>query len=201
MPLLNGIEHVDVLRERYPAATVVAGTIRVESTRVEPGRVEHSSPFASVELAATGASLPPAERLAHALRGAGLDVRIRDDEDAMLWDKLSFLAPLALATTHAGEPAGPVRSERRDVLLALVDEVAAVAAADGAPIDRGAVVEFVDGVPASMRSSMLRDADAGRALEVEAIGGVILRRAERAGIAVPVAARLVGELRDRDAAR
>ena len=33
------------------------------------------------------------------LSGAGLDVTVRDDEYAILWEKLSFLAPLALLTT------------------------------------------------------------------------------------------------------
>ncbi len=52
VPFLNGIDHVAWLRERYPPDQVVAGTIRVESTRVGPGVIEHASPFAVVELAA-----------------------------------------------------------------------------------------------------------------------------------------------------
>jgi 2-dehydropantoate 2-reductase len=31
-------------------------------------------------------------------------VTVRDDETALLWDKLAFLAPLALLTTHAEAP-------------------------------------------------------------------------------------------------
>src|SRR3954467_208881 len=51
VPLLNGVEHVALLRERYPAATVVPATVRVESTRTAPGVVHHGSPFLAVELA------------------------------------------------------------------------------------------------------------------------------------------------------
>ncbi len=51
VPLLNGVEHVAVLRQRYPGAAVVAGTIRVESTRVAPAQIRHDSPFAFIELA------------------------------------------------------------------------------------------------------------------------------------------------------
>ncbi|HEY7605551.1 MAG TPA: 2-dehydropantoate 2-reductase, partial [Actinomycetes bacterium] len=52
VPFLNGIDHMTWLRRRYPADQVVAGTIRIESTRVGPGLIEHASPFAVVELAA-----------------------------------------------------------------------------------------------------------------------------------------------------
>jgi 2-dehydropantoate 2-reductase len=51
VPFLNGIDHVAWLRGRYPPDQVVAGTIRVESTRLGPTVVEHASPFAVVELA------------------------------------------------------------------------------------------------------------------------------------------------------
>jgi 2-dehydropantoate 2-reductase len=55
------------------------------------------------------------------------------------------------------------------------------------------------GLPASMKSSMLKDAEAGQLLEVDAIGGAVLRAAERAGIDVPVTSRLVADLRARSA--
>src|SRR5918997_437510 len=52
VPLLNGVEHVDHLRRRYPRAGVVPATIRVESTRTAPGVVQHGSPFVTVDLVA-----------------------------------------------------------------------------------------------------------------------------------------------------
>ena len=45
VPLLNGVEHLDVLRARYGSERVVPATIRVESTRVAPGESVHGSPF------------------------------------------------------------------------------------------------------------------------------------------------------------
>src|SRR5256714_5197831 len=51
VPLLNGVDHMTTLRRVYPAEQVVAGAIRIESTRVAPGRIEHTSPFSWIELA------------------------------------------------------------------------------------------------------------------------------------------------------
>lgn len=197
VPLLNGIDHVITLRERYPDASVVAATLRVESARTSPGRIHQVSPFARVELAADQATRADVDRVADHLARAGFDVAVRDDEVSVLWGKLAVLGPLALLTTHADASAGFIRENRRDDLVALVAEVCAVGRAEGASLDDQAVLAFIDGVPATMESSMQRDAASGRRLELDAIGGAVLRAAQRHQISVPVSSRLVDELRMR----
>jgi 2-dehydropantoate 2-reductase len=197
VPFLNGVEHVGLLRDRCPGASVVAGTIRVESSRTSPGYVRHDSRFVRVELAPGADLAARTAPLAAALRAAGTDVQVVGDEVAALWGKLTFLAPFALLTTHEAAPVGGVRDRRGDEVAAAVAEVAAVARAEGAPADADAVVGFFGTLPAGMRSSMQRDAEAGRPLELEAIGGAVLRAAERNGIDVPVTRRLVADLRTR----
>lgn len=88
VPFLNGIEHLALLRDRYPAATVAAAAIPVESMRVTPGVIEQVSPSAMLELVGGDERV---EALARRLRAAGLDVAVRDDEAAVLWTKLAFL--------------------------------------------------------------------------------------------------------------
>jgi 2-dehydropantoate 2-reductase len=199
VPFLNGIEHVERLRNRYPSAHVVAATIRVEVARVGPGLIRHTSPFAAVELATSAAVQDRVEVLAAHLRATDLDVKVRDDEVPMLWDKLVLLAPLALLTTHERANVGGVRTRRRDDAIALISEVAAVAQAEGGTVDAAAVLKLLDSAPETMQSSMQRDQAAGLPLELDAIGGAVLTHAARAGIAVPVTTRLVEELREREA--
>jgi 2-dehydropantoate 2-reductase len=195
VPFLNGVEHVAALRERYPPDQVVAGTIRVESSRVSPGEIEHRSPFARIELVARGPLAGRVAALADHLASAGPEVTVTQDEQTALWGKLSFLAPLALVSTHAGGPLGVARGERRGELLSVIGEIVEVARVQGVELDEQAIVAFVDQLPGDMKPSMLRDAEAGRPLEVEAIGGSVVRAAERAGIEVPVTASLVADLR------
>jgi 2-dehydropantoate 2-reductase len=194
VPLLNGVEHVAELSKRYPDAAVVPATVRVESTRTAPGVVHHGSPFVTVELGEDSAEV---RRFAADLERAGVPVRVSDDPDTVLWSKLTFLAALALLTTAAQETAGEVREKGRDDLVAMVAEIAAVAQAEGAKVQADDVVTFFDGIPAGMRSSMQRDAEAGNRLELDAIGGAVVRAAGRHGIAVPVTSRYVDELRAR----
>jgi 2-dehydropantoate 2-reductase len=199
VPFLNGIDHVAWLRERYPPEQVVAATIGVESTRVAPGVIQHDSPFVIVQVAHGPADPGRVEALAARLAEVGLDVTVRDSEAAALWTKLGFLAPTALLTTWAGAPIGEARSRHPDELVALARETGQAALAEGVELDAEAILRQLNALPASMKSSMLKDAEAGQPLEVDAIGGAVLRAAERSGIDVPVTARLVTELRARSA--
>ena len=197
VPFLNGIDHVDLLRSLYPASNVAPATMRVEAVRVEPGLIRHTSPFAFIDIAANDDTRDRVEHLAARLKSTGLTVRVRDDETSMLWDKLAILAPIALLTTHERANVGTIRTRRRDDALAMIAEVAAVAAADGSAVDSAAVAQMFDAAPETMESSMQRDQAAGRPLELDAIGGAVVRRAERYGVDVPVTVRLVNELRNR----
>jgi 2-dehydropantoate 2-reductase len=198
VPFLNGIDHMAWLRRRYPGDQVVAGTIRIESTRVGPGVIEHASSFAVVELAAAQPSRrDQVEALAARLAETGLDVTVRDDEAATLWSKLSVLAPIALVTTWTAAPLGEARARHTDELLAVAREIVTAARADGVDLDEAATVAILERVPDAMRSSMQKDAAAGRPIELDAIGGAVLRGAERAGTEAPVTARLVADLRAR----
>ncbi|MER7900401.1 2-dehydropantoate 2-reductase [Streptomyces sp. NPDC096046] len=194
VPFLNGVEHPAALRARYRPDRVAPAVIRVESTRVAPGVVEHGSPFAEIDL--TGTDVPRArlDALAEAFTAAGPATRVLEDETAALWAKMSFLAPFALLTTRYGLPLGEVRTRHRDELTALVEETAAISRACGGPADPAQALARYDAFPPSTKSSMQRDAEAGRPLELDAIGGALLRAAERHGTPAPVVARVVGEV-------
>ncbi|MET7284759.1 2-dehydropantoate 2-reductase [Streptomyces sp. NPDC005573] len=214
VPLLNGVEHPAALRARYGPGRVAAGVIRVEATRLGPRAadsgstgtpgtagaasgpvvIEHGSPFAEIDLAAGTASRPRLDALAAALRTAGATARVVEDETTALWAKMAFLAPFALLTTRYGLPLGEARTRHRAELESLVAETAEVSRASGAPADPAAAMARYDAFPPAARSSMQRDAEAGRPLELDAIGGALLRAAARYGVPVPVTARLVREI-------
>ena len=105
VPLLNGVDHVAFLRERYEH--VLAAAISVESERVEPGFVRQRSAFAQIVIAPD----PRRDTLVTELRAAGFDVALASDEATLLWEKLSFLAPFALTTTALGAPVGVVQAD------------------------------------------------------------------------------------------
>jgi len=185
VPLLNGIDHVTVLRERFGQDKVVPATIAVETERIAPGQIVWFSLFARLNLSSRGRKrlTTTIEELAH----YGFECHFIDDDNTLLWSKLVFLAPFALSTTAANAPIGQIISDpRRSVeLRELVMEACAVAAASGAKVDANAVLDLIKTVPADMRSSMQKDVEQGKLPELDAIAGPILRGAEVFGIPVP----------------
>lgn len=200
VPLLNGVEHVDRLRERF-GDRVAAGSIRIAACRPEPGRVVHTSPLFRVELA--GAGRPAVEAFAHVLRAAEVPAAVRGAEADVLWSKLARLAALALTTAASGSPIGAVRSHPRWRLLleATVDETAAVARAEGADVDPHAVLAELGELDPEQTSSLARDVAAGVEDELDAIGGAVVRAGRRHGLACPSVEELVEAVRGRYASR
>jgi 2-dehydropantoate 2-reductase len=193
VPMLNGLDHVELLRRRFGSTAVVPGSIAIESERVELGRVCQLSPFAIV-VVSPGSY---AEGLRSELADAGLAASIGESEAAVLWGKLALLAPLALPTTLRGSELGSVMADPawRDRLEGCVREVVAVAGADGVQLDAERIIAWIERVPADFRSSMQKDREAGRPTEIEAIGGSVLRAAARHGLAAPTTQALVDGIR------
>ena len=185
VPLLNGIDHVAFLRAELPGADVVASTISVEATRHRPGVVEQVSGFADVgvSLASDGGQL-----WAELAEGAGCTVTTVPDDATVLWRKLSFLAPLALLTTSAMASVGEAIASRSDLVRPLVDEAAAAAGTAGVAIDADVIETRLRSLPGGMQSSMLKDALAGREVELDAIAGPIIGALGRDGARATVQA-------------
>jgi 2-dehydropantoate 2-reductase len=197
VPVLNGIDHVALLRRSFNHESIVPGTIAVESERVAPGHIIQRSPFVRLALSTTGER--QMEGVAGRLRHVGFSCEFQADEKTMLWSKLAFLAPFALATTAGNKSkqeifADPVWRAR---LESTVREACAVAAAEGASVDQLKIQAMIEGLPATMRSSMQKDVSAGRIPEIDAIGGPIVRAGRIYGIDVPTTRELIATIEDR----
>jgi 2-dehydropantoate 2-reductase len=194
LALLNGLDHVAVLRERFAPETVVAGTIRVEADRPEPGVVVHTSKFLRVDMASNYPSARAAmERLASTLSDAGIPARVGDGEAQVMWSKLVRLNALACTTSAYDKLLGEIRStpELRADLVGAIEEGCAVAQAEGAAIPSEDPLGELTAAHDTLGSSMQRDIAAGRPPELDAIPGSVLRAAARHGIECPTIERLV----------
>ena len=199
LPLLNGLDHLELLRERY-GSRCVAGSIRIESTRVAPGHIDQTSPFLRIDMASADPEMAePMEELARVLEAAGVPARVMDSEAQAMWGKLVRLNALACTTSAWDLPLGEIRSDpdRRAALEACVKEGAAVARAEGAQVDPADTMAELDDAHPELRTSMQRDIAAGREPEIDAIPGSVLRAARRHGIHCPEIERLSGIARQR----
>src|SRR5580700_10479691 len=197
VPLLNGIDHISLLRARYGSGRVVPATIAVETERVSPGHIVHRSPFARLNVLSAGRALLGST--VDELQKIGFECRFIDDEPTLLWSKLVFLAPFALSTTASDKTTGEILADPNwgPLGLACLREACAVAVAEGAKVDADAVIAGVMKMPGNMRSSMQKDVEQHKTPELDAIAGPILRGAQRHGIEVPATKKLVAAVEER----
>jgi 2-dehydropantoate 2-reductase len=187
IPLLNGFEHMERLRERF-GDRVLAGSIS-HFQAYRAGRVQIVEATGAPVVTIASETLPrgDVEAAAELLRRARIDVRVAQSEKRVLWHKLARIAPLAAASAASGKSVGELRAdpEWRPRLESAVAEACEVAAADGVGLRASTQWTIIDDMAAETTPSAARDVAAGRRSELDAIAGSVLRAAERLGVPCP----------------
>jgi 2-dehydropantoate 2-reductase len=190
VPLLNGVDHLTPLHNAYGPERVLVGTIRVEAEKLEPGRYRQKGPFIALELAGR-------PDIVEEVAATGIQARAVGDGEHALWAKLIMLAPFALTSTASQLTLGEIaeQPEWRERMVGAMREVKAVAAAKGIELEEP--TGMLNVAARDMRTSMQKDAAAGRPLELEHISGPILRGGKDRGVPTPRTEELVGLIRAR----
>lgn len=185
--LQNGVEHVDRVRPLVPAsAHLVPVVVAMPASRTAPGKINVASPGTLAVPAGAGG-----EMLAGMIDSAFVRVRAVEDFTTAVWTKLMLNAAAgAIGTLTRRDNRMFARdAEARALVLALMNEVAEVARAEGAALE----TEQVDGILTNLieragahKSSIVVDRIAGRATEWDARNAVVERFAGRHGIDVPL---------------
>jgi 2-dehydropantoate 2-reductase len=192
LPLLNGLEHMEPLRERFDGRVAAGSLSRFEAYR--PGRMQivQKSHTALVTMASESLTSRELERAADILRRAGIDVEIESDEKRVLWRKAVRLAVLAPSTALTRRSVGELRMdlEWRPRMERAIAEACAIAAADGVSLMPSAQWTRIVEMEYSLTTSAARDVAAGRESEIDAITGAVVRAGQRLGVPCPELSRL-----------
>jgi 2-dehydropantoate 2-reductase len=182
--LQNGVDNADRLRGVLPEHAVAAAVVYVATEMAGPGHLKHHG-RGELVIEPSAAS----ERVAQALRAAGVPTDISDNVRGALWLKLIINCAYNAISAIAQKPYGEnVKGEGIwDVMRDVVDECLAVARADGVqvPADAHAVTrKLVESMP-SQYSSTAQDLARGKPTEIDFLNGYVVRRGEAHGIATP----------------
>jgi 2-dehydropantoate 2-reductase len=200
VPLLNGVDHVALLRARFGHDRVVPATIAVEAERIARGRFVQRS---EVRLNVAASGRATLKDTIAGLQKLGFVCHFIANESTLLWSKLCFLEPFALVTSASGKNNGQISAdpEWKAKLESAVHEACTVAAKEGAEVDAGKILASFPAAPPSMRASMAKDLAAGRELELDGIAGPVLRGGVRNGVPTPITSSLVAMVEAAEHAR
>ncbi len=187
----NGVAKDDILRQALGDASVIGGACYIAATIAEPGLIRHTGTMQKLAFGEyDGRTSERVARFRDACAAAGIDHEVSADIRRTLWEKFVLLVGVSGTTTTMRVPIGPIRADpsARAFLHDVMKEVVAVARAEGIGLAEGFAddrLAFVDGLPATMTSSMHNDLERGSRLEVPWLSGDVVPRGERLGVPVP----------------
>lgn len=188
LPVLNGLEHMEPLRERFDGRVAAGSLSRFEAYR--PGRMQivQKSQTALVTMASDDLPAAELERARDIVQRAGIDVEVETDEKRVLWRKAVRLAVLAPMTALTQKTVGQLRTdlEWRPRMEQALNEACAIAAADGVSLMPSAQWTRITEMEHGLTTSAARDVAAGRPSEIDAITGAVVRAGGRLGVPCPV---------------
>lgn len=193
LALQNGLDHVGTVSEAVGPERVLVGSVQALAVElVAPGVVEHTGGEGRIVFGEPEGGLSErASRLGGVFSRAGVPHEVSEEMPRVLWEKFLFIAGVGGVTALARAPIGRLLRdvEGRALLADSCEEIVAVARAEGVdlgPDPVGHVLRFAGTFSPGWRSSMARDLEAGRRLEVDALSGAVIRRAEEHGLPAPV---------------
>jgi 2-dehydropantoate 2-reductase len=204
LTLQNGVDSADQLAAVVGPDRVLAGATYIATALAGPGLIEQTGTHRRIVFGEIFRREPePSARvraLAEAFRGADIQAEPVADARLPLWDKFVYLAAYAAFSGASRRPAGPIWDDPvvREQFLAAVDEVAAVARAEGVPLandTRQRIIDYMTGIPKSMRASLLIDLQQGKRIELDALQGAVVRRGKALGVPTPIMSTLYAVLR------
>jgi 2-dehydropantoate 2-reductase len=201
--LQNGIESDDVISSRFGRACVLPAVVYVGATVDRPGEVTHVA-AGTIIIGSRSEGLDA--RLAAVrdmLAASGQPVRVSPDIQYERWQKLIWNAGFNTVSAITGRTPRDLvsQSETRAIVTGIMREVVSVARASGVMLQESDIepqLAWTDRAPA-IRTSMMVDRERHRAMEVEALIGVIVRRGREHGVLTPVSETIYGLLKGMEA--
>jgi 2-dehydropantoate 2-reductase len=181
LPLLNGMRHLDALKDRFGAGPILGGQCQIAATLGEDGNVIHlndTHQLSCGELA--GGRSARVEAIETLFSKAKFEARLSEAILQEMWEKWVFIAALAGSTCLMRGAVGDiVGSGSVDLMRRILRECAAIAGAQGfapraQPLGRAEAILTDAG--SALTASMLRDLERGARTEAEHIIGDLLAR-------------------------
>ncbi|MEJ8853023.1 2-dehydropantoate 2-reductase [Variovorax robiniae] len=181
LPLLNGLQHLDVLSERFGRERVLGGLCLISAALDEAGNVLHLNDMHGLTFGELGGGRSArVDAIAAAFDPANFTSTASDNIMQAMWEKWVFISSMAGITTLMRSSIGDIDSAgAADLGLALFEECRAIAAHNGfapsaAAVERGRAMVSAAGSP--ITASMLKDIERGAPTEADHILGDLLGR-------------------------
>ncbi len=184
LPILNGMRQLPVLDERFGAAHVLGGSVRIVADVDAEGRVHQKTNLGELSYGERDRTHSARiEAVNRSMRDAGFEAILQPDIIATLWQKWWILASIGTICILARGTIGQAsEAPRGDAFArAVVKECTDIATANGYPPDQAMLADHLKRMTehgSALTSSMYRDMMKGAPVEADHVLGDLLDRAK-----------------------
>jgi 2-dehydropantoate 2-reductase len=192
VPVLNGMRHMGMLSAAFGRSSVLGGVALLSTQLEADGDIRQLNDWASLTIGTQDGQRTQAVERAHdLLSGAGFPVTVSDDILAAMWQKWAFIAAAGALNCLLGGSVGEIVAVDGgdEIARAIVEETRSIAVAAGYPLPDGALKQTLGTLttPGSpFTSSLYRDLQASRPVEVETILGDLVAEGRKASVRSPL---------------
>lgn len=190
LPLLNGVESVERIQNRFPGATVPEGCVYIVSQLKEAGVIENSGINQLLYFGPDTAGTQNLLMLEKILKEAGIEATLSGKITSIVWEKFIFISAIATATSYLDCSVGKLLETNEETLVQLIEEVKSVALAKGVsfnPEITARIVNYNKQLQFETTSSMHRDYQNRKPnTEVETLTGYVVREGRRLMVPTPL---------------
>jgi 2-dehydropantoate 2-reductase len=195
VPLLNGVRHIDVLKERFGPERVLGGLTVINAALMPDGTIQQSQVRVNITAIGEldGRSSSRCTAIKAALEAGGIPVQVTDNVMVMMWEKFfGFICNAAIASLSRSRAGVIARASNGATFVsAVIDECTRVVTALGhAPLpafnSAAQIAALFSQRDSTYGPSLLIDMEDGRPTEGEYTIGDLAERALQAGISAPL---------------
>lgn len=192
LPLLNGMEHIDILVSEFGREHVIGGLCRISAFVADAGHIKHVGIYPYIAFGELNKT--KSERILKLFNTfkkiSGSTFEAHDDIELAMWEKYLLISAFSGVGAVTRQPVGVFRAipESRALFRRALEEVVLVANARGIALTENsvqAVMDRIDNTQPDMMASMQKDIIEGRPSELEAQTGALVRMARELSVSVP----------------
>lgn len=200
LPVMNGVEQLQKIQERYAQARVLPACIYIVSNILRAGVIEKRGKVFKLCWGDAERESSEYADISRLFDRAGFRHEYSRDIARAQWRKYIFISSMATLTSFYGETMREIYDRHGEELEAAMREVASVASAKGIEIGEEEIeksMKQASQVSEGAKTSMQLDIERGKKPELESLTGYVCTEASRLGLETPVLSSLYQGLLER----
>ncbi|MCK0179624.1 2-dehydropantoate 2-reductase [Flavobacteriaceae bacterium S0862] len=191
LPLQNGADNADRLRNILPHENVLAGLCKIVSKIEAPGVINHFAFEPKIVFGEFDSKLTSrVKKVKSVFDKAGFKSTISENIQLDIWEKFLFITTISGIGAITRVVYGEIRKDDylRQIMYQTANEIVAIANAKGVALTNSDIemtLKIIDGFNHGTTASMQRDFMAGRPSELENFNGYIVKQGKELHVLTP----------------